>query len=110
VIDVAFIAAASAFSSSGGTARWLLAITHHAGFVLHAAVVIVAPKQLLLWDPVSPSTAASPYLADPGAGYRADANSSSRTPPDAHPLRCGIEKCANQRHRLCGAFLHQPMS
>jgi len=43
VIDVAFIAAASAFSSSGGTARSLLAITHQDGLVLHAAVVIVGP-------------------------------------------------------------------
>ena len=44
MIEVAFIAAASAFSSSGGTARSLLAITHQDGLVLHAAVVIVAPK------------------------------------------------------------------
>jgi hypothetical protein len=42
VIDVAFIAPASAFS--GGTVRSLLAITHQDGLVLHAAVVIVAPK------------------------------------------------------------------
>src|ERR1700731_4152334 len=54
LIDVAFIATASAFSSSGGTARSLLAITHQDGLVLHAAVVIVAPK-----------TTASPCLADP---------------------------------------------
>ena len=44
MIDVAFIASASAFSSSGGTARSLLAITHQDGLVLHTAVVIVAPK------------------------------------------------------------------
>jgi lactate dehydrogenase-like 2-hydroxyacid dehydrogenase len=44
VIDVAFIAAASAFSSSGETARSLLAITHQDGFVFHAAVVIMAPN------------------------------------------------------------------
>jgi len=44
VIAVAFIAAASAFSSSGETARSLLAITHQDGLVLHAAVVIVAQK------------------------------------------------------------------
>src|SRR6201987_5032153 len=44
VIEVAFIVVASAFSSSGGTARSLLAITHQDGLVLHAAVVIVAPK------------------------------------------------------------------
>src|SRR6266852_6417150 len=44
VITVALIAAASAFSSSGGTARSLLAIRHQDGLVLHAAVVIVAPK------------------------------------------------------------------
>src|ERR1700693_5368288 len=44
VIDVALIAAASAFSSSGETARSLLAITHQDGLVFHAAVVTVAPK------------------------------------------------------------------
>src|ERR1700751_230113 len=44
VIEVAFIVVASAFSSSGGTARSLLAITHQDGLVLHAAVVTVAPK------------------------------------------------------------------
>jgi hypothetical protein len=44
MIDVAFIAAASAFSSSGETARSLLAIMDQDGLVLHAAVVIVAPK------------------------------------------------------------------
>src|SRR6202790_4660895 len=44
MIEVAFIAAASAFSSAGGTARSLLAITLQDGLVFHAAVVIVAPK------------------------------------------------------------------
>src|SRR4029077_20728412 len=44
VIDVAFIAAASVFSSSGETARSLLAITHQDGLVFHAALVTVAPK------------------------------------------------------------------
>ena len=44
MIEVAFIAAASAFSSSGGTARSLLAITLQDGLVFHAAVVMVAPK------------------------------------------------------------------
>jgi hypothetical protein len=44
VIEVAFIAAASAFSSSGGTARSLLEITLQDGLVFHAAVVIVVPK------------------------------------------------------------------
>ena len=44
MIDVAFIAVASAFSSSGGTVRSLLAITHQDGLVFHAAVVIVAAK------------------------------------------------------------------
>ena len=44
MIDVALIAAASAFSSSGETARSLLAITHQDGLFLHAAVVTVAPK------------------------------------------------------------------
>ena len=44
MIEVAFIVATSAFSSSGGIARSLPAITNHAGFVFHAAVVIVAPK------------------------------------------------------------------
>ena len=44
MIDVAFIVAASAFSSSGETARSLVAITHQDGLVFHAAVVIVAPK------------------------------------------------------------------
>ena len=44
MIDVAFITTASAFSSSGETARSLLAITHQDGLVLHAAVAIVAPK------------------------------------------------------------------
>src|ERR1700733_4264621 len=43
-MDVAFIAAASAFSSSGETARSLLAITNQDGLAFHAAVVIVAPK------------------------------------------------------------------
>src|SRR5260370_39126535 len=43
-IGGAFIAAGSALSSSGGTARSLLAITHQDGLVFHAAVVIVAPK------------------------------------------------------------------
>ena len=44
MIEVAFILAASAFSSSGGIARSLPAITNHDGLVFHAAVVIVAPK------------------------------------------------------------------
>jgi len=44
VIDAAFIVAASAFWSSGGTARSLPAITHQDGLVFHAAVVTVAPK------------------------------------------------------------------
>ena len=44
MIEVAFIAAASAFSSSGGTARSLLSIRHQDGLVFHAAVVIVPPK------------------------------------------------------------------
>src|SRR5258708_8094 len=44
MIEVALIAAASAFSSSGETARSLLAITHQDGLVFHAAVVTVAPK------------------------------------------------------------------
>jgi len=44
VIDVAFIAVASAFSSSGETARSLLAITNQVGLLFHAAVVTVAPK------------------------------------------------------------------
>jgi len=46
--------------------RSLLAITHQDGLVFHAAVVIVAQKQLTLWGPVSPSRAASRCLADPG--------------------------------------------
>jgi hypothetical protein len=48
VIDVALIAADWAFSSSGETARLLLAITHQDGLVFHAAVVIVAPKTAAL--------------------------------------------------------------
>ena len=44
VIEVAFILAASAFSSSGGIARSLPAITNQDDLVFHAAVVIVASK------------------------------------------------------------------
>ncbi len=44
MIEVAFIAAASAFSSSGETARSLLAMTDQDGLVFHAAVVIVPPN------------------------------------------------------------------
>ena len=51
MIDAAFIAAASAFSSSGGTARSLLAITDQDGLVFHAAVVIVAPKTVAAVGP-----------------------------------------------------------
>src|SRR5260370_30681469 len=43
-MEVALIAVASAFSSSGGTARSLLAITLQDGLVFHAAVETVAPK------------------------------------------------------------------
>ena len=44
VIEVAFMVAASSFSSSGGIARSLPAITAHEGLLFHAAVVTVAPK------------------------------------------------------------------
>src|SRR5258708_27946886 len=44
VMEVAFIIFASSFSSSGGIARSLLAITNQDGLVFHAAVVMVAPK------------------------------------------------------------------
>jgi len=46
-------AAASAFSSSGETARSLLAITHQDGLVFQAAVVTVAPKTAAAVGPVS---------------------------------------------------------
>jgi len=72
VIDVAFIAAASAFSSSGGTARSLLAITHQDGLVFHAAVVIVAPKTAAA---VGPCVAVNSCFSlsgrsDPGRGLQ----------------------------------------
>ena len=54
-MDVAFIAAASAFSSSGGTARSLPAITNQDGLVFHAAVVIVVPN-------TSPNTTRDHYI------------------------------------------------
>src|SRR5215467_10470641 len=54
VIEVAFIAAASAFWSSGGTVRSLLAITDQDRLVFHAAVVIVVSKTA---DAVEPCVA-----------------------------------------------------
>ena len=70
MIDVAFIATASAFSSSGETARSLLAITHQDGLVLHAAVVIVAPKTAAAVGPCVAINSCFSCLTDPGRGLQ----------------------------------------
>ena len=66
MIDVALIATASAFSSSGETARSLLAITHQDGLVFHAAVVTVAPKTAAA---VGPCVAVNNWFSSSGRSW-----------------------------------------
>jgi len=92
LIDVAFIAIASAFCSSGGNSA--IIIGNHAprwlGFPCGSRDC--RPKnKLTLWGPVSPSRAASRCLADPGEVFSDSFGVTVRKPSESAGLRCLAE-------------------